>query len=199
MELREITLLASEATTRDRLLDAAEALFSEKGIRGASMREITGRASANLAAINYHFGSKEELLREIVMRRARVLFDERIKLLDRAEEAAGGQAPTVSAIVQAFVGPMFRHFGQDPTPADLMRQRAPRVYAWVARMWEAASIPGAPELVSAIDGPLAALLVEACETHLVQLRENALAHGQGLTQFGQDIQGCRYQGLPVGS
>ena len=106
-----------------------------------------------------------------------------------------GETPTI--VDFGFVGPMFRHFGQDPTPADLMRQRAPRVYAWVARMWEAASIPGAPELVSAIDGPLAALLVEACETHLVQLRENALAHGQGLTQFGQDIQGCRYEGLPV--
>ena len=106
-----------------------------------------------------------------------------------------GERPTIADF--GFMGPMFRHFAQDPTPAELMRQRAPRVYAWVARMWEARSGGGGGELVSEIDPPLAALLREACETHLVQLRENARAHARGRTHFEAEIQGCRYERLPV--
>ena len=52
------------AETREKILDAAEALFAEHGFEGASMRMITARAGVNLAAVNYHFGSKENLLRE---------------------------------------------------------------------------------------------------------------------------------------
>jgi len=57
------------AETREKILDAAEALFAEHGFEGASMRMITARAGVNLAAVNYHFGSKENLLREIFRRR----------------------------------------------------------------------------------------------------------------------------------
>jgi glutathione S-transferase len=106
-----------------------------------------------------------------------------------------GDRPTVADF--GFMGPMFRHFGQDPTPAELMRRRAPRLYVWVARMWEARSQGGAAQLLSTIDPPLSALLREVCETHLVQLRENARAHARGLRRFGQAIQGCRYEALPV--
>jgi glutathione S-transferase len=106
-----------------------------------------------------------------------------------------GERPTLADF--GFVGPMLRHFSQDPTPAELMRQRAPRVYAWVARMWQAASENADRELIQTIDPPLSALLQEACETHLVQLRENARAHAQGRSHFAQEVQGCRYQELPV--
>ena len=63
---------------------------------------------------------------------------------------------------------MLRHFGQDPTPAEIMRSRAPGVYEWVARMWNLRASHEAPALPTRVDAPLAALLVEACETHLVQ-------------------------------
>ena len=106
-----------------------------------------------------------------------------------------GERPTI--VDFGFVGPMFRHFAQDPTPAELMRQRAPRVYAWVARMWEARAQPDSAEILSAVDAPLAALLREACETHFVQLRENARAHASGASHFSQEIQGCCYDRLPV--
>jgi glutathione S-transferase len=106
-----------------------------------------------------------------------------------------GDRPTVADF--GFMGPMFRHFGQDPTPAELMRRRAPRLYVWVARMWEARSDGTTAELVPAIDPPLSALLREVCETHLVQLRENARAYARGLRRYAQEIQGCRYEALPV--
>ncbi|MGI9430667.1 MAG: glutathione S-transferase family protein [Myxococcota bacterium] len=106
-----------------------------------------------------------------------------------------GERPTI--VDYGFVGPMFRHFAQDPTPAELMRQRAPRVYTWVARMWEASPQPDTAEILSEPDAPLADLLREVCETHLVQLRENATAYAEGASHFAQEIQGCRYEDLPV--
>ncbi len=106
-----------------------------------------------------------------------------------------GERPTI--VDYGFVGPMFRHFAQDPTPAELMRQRAPRAYTWVARMWEASPPPDAAAILTKVDAPVAALLREACETHLVQLRENARADASGASHFEQEVQGCRYRRLPV--
>jgi len=106
-----------------------------------------------------------------------------------------GDRPTI--VDFGFVGPMFHHFSQDPTPAELMRHHAPRVYTWVARMWEARPQPDTAEILSDVDAPLEALLREACETHLVQLRENARAYANGKSHFAQEVQGCRYEGLPV--
>ncbi|MCP4906048.1 MAG: glutathione S-transferase family protein [bacterium] len=105
-----------------------------------------------------------------------------------------GEQPTVADF--GMMGPMLRHFGQDPTPQEIMRRRAPGVYAWVARMWNARATSEASALISEIDAPLSALLGEAGETHLVQLRENAAAYGRGLERYDQVIQGCRYEGVP---
>ncbi|MAE93555.1 MAG: hypothetical protein CL910_02740 [Deltaproteobacteria bacterium] len=132
--------------------------------------------------------------REHVERTAMAAFDDLEAILAERRFLLG-QRPTIADF--GFVGPMFRHFAQDPTPAELMRQRAPRVYAWVARMWEARSQPDSAEILSGVDAPLAALLREACETHLVQLRENARGHARGESHFAQEIQGCRYERLPV--
>lgn len=96
-----------------------------------------------------------------------------------------------------FVGPMLRHFGQDPTPAELMRRRAPRLFTWVARMWEASPDPADAALIPSPDEPLSALLREVCETHLVQLRDNAKGFAAGATHFDSTIQGCPYTHLPV--
>ncbi len=55
-----------QADTKERILDAAEYLFARNGYRGTSLREITGRAEVNLAAVNYHFGSKKTLVEEVI-------------------------------------------------------------------------------------------------------------------------------------
>jgi len=68
--------------TRERLIDAAAAVFAAQGYRGATMREIAERAGANLAAAHYHFGSKQELYREV----ARVHFE---RLETRIAESGG--------------------------------------------------------------------------------------------------------------
>lgn len=106
-----------------------------------------------------------------------------------------GRSPTIADF--GMMAPMFRHFGQDPTPAEIMRERAPAVYEWVARMWNARPGDGDPQLIDGVDAPLGAFLTEICETHLDQLRQNARAFGEGRTRYSQVIQGCAYENLPV--
>ena len=94
--------------TRERILDAAERLFMTHGFDGASMRQITGEAAVNLAAVNYHFGSKEALMQEVFRRRLDWLNDERIRVLEEMEEAAGDKPLKPSQIVDGFFGTLLR-------------------------------------------------------------------------------------------
>src|SRR5205085_2358496 len=55
--------------TRTRILDAAEELFMQHGFEGTSMRLLTAKAGVNLAAVNYHFGSKDALIEAVFHRR----------------------------------------------------------------------------------------------------------------------------------
>lgn len=105
-----------------------------------------------------------------------------------------GDTPTIADF--GMMGPMFRHFGMDPYPAEIMRERAPAVYEWVARVWNAKAVDGSPKLIDDIDAELAALLTECCETNLTQHRQNADAIGQGLGRFDLDVQGAVYEQAP---
>lgn len=106
-----------------------------------------------------------------------------------------GDAPSIADF--GFMGPMFRHFGQDPTPAALMRERAPDVFAWVGRVWNAKAKAQPPEFVEAVPDECAPMLKEICETHLQQLKDNAEAYAQKRPRFETTVQGCRYIQLPV--
>ena len=104
--------LKANTDTRERILDAAERLFMENGYEATSMRTITGAAEVNLAAVNYHFGSKEALLREVFRRRLAWLNRERLQALDRLEQQAGGAPLKPSQILEAFFGTLLR-MGED--------------------------------------------------------------------------------------
>lgn len=90
--------------TRDRILDAAEALFVEHGFEATSMRMITSRAGANIAAVNYHFGTKDALIQEVFGRRLTELNRQRLAALDRLQAEAAGEPLKPSRIVEAFFG-----------------------------------------------------------------------------------------------
>lgn len=96
----------SDATTRERLLEAAEALFAEQGFESVSLRDLTHAAGANLASVNYHFGSKDHLIEEVVLRSLNPMNRERIDLLTQAEAAAFPDSPTFAAITDAFLRPV---------------------------------------------------------------------------------------------
>jgi AcrR family transcriptional regulator len=87
--------------TKTRILDAAEKLFGKKGFDATSLRDITAEADVNLAAVNYHFQSKDTLIEATIMRAASPVNQKRIAMLD-----AAGPKPTIEQIVEAFVGPV---------------------------------------------------------------------------------------------
>ena len=82
--------MSSQTDTKDRILDVAEELFAAKGYQATSLRAITSKAGVNLAAVNYHFGSKESLVAEVIIRRVVPLNEERLQKLERADS---GEAP----------------------------------------------------------------------------------------------------------
>jgi AcrR family transcriptional regulator len=90
-------------STRERLLEEAVRLFGERGIEASSLRALTEAAGTNIAAVNYHFGSKEGLLRAVIDRTMRVTNTERARRLDELEAAQ--ETPTVEELVRAFCEP----------------------------------------------------------------------------------------------
>jgi len=93
--------------TKTAILNAAEKLYAERSFGEVSLRDIVAVANVNLAAINYHFGSKDELLADLFLSRASVLNQERFAELKAAEAAGGGHAD-VDAILRSLVGPPIR-------------------------------------------------------------------------------------------
>jgi AcrR family transcriptional regulator len=106
--------------TKERILDAAERLFADRGFAATSTRNITSEAEVNLAAVNYHFGSKEKLIRAVFARRLVPLNRARLDLLDALEAAAGPDGPAPEPIVEAFIGPALR-MSRDQGGAVFMR------------------------------------------------------------------------------
>ncbi|HET6720448.1 MAG TPA: TetR/AcrR family transcriptional regulator [Rhodocyclaceae bacterium] len=99
-----VKALVSSPETTGRILDAAERLFMEHGYDGASMRMLTTAAGVNLAAINYHFGSKEGLMQAVFKRRLAWLNGERLRVLDALEQKAAGKPLRPSQVLEAFFG-----------------------------------------------------------------------------------------------
>lgn len=95
----------AERDTRSRLLDVAERLFGEQTYRATSLRQITAAAEANIAAVHYHFGSKDELFRAVFHRRVGPINDERIRRLREQIERAAPADPSLEAVLRALVEP----------------------------------------------------------------------------------------------
>jgi AcrR family transcriptional regulator len=91
-----------EHVTRTRILDAAEELFMQHGFEGTSMRQLTSRAGVNLAAVNYHFGSKDALIEAVFRRRLDPMNAARLAALERLEDLSA------ESIIRAFIGPSLR-------------------------------------------------------------------------------------------
>ena len=92
----------AQFSTKDRILNAAEGLFAQQGFAGTSLREVTSRADVNIAAVNYHFGSKENLVNEVFRRRMDEMSRERLDALRKATDA---QPCALEPILAAFVEP----------------------------------------------------------------------------------------------
>lgn len=151
---------AAALDTRQRLLDAAERLFADQGFDGTSMRALTTQAGTNLAAVNYHFGSKEALFEAVFARRFAPINAERLRILTEFEERRSGEPIRVEEWVEAMVGPPLReyaHQGQasrflallgrmHSETGELQRRVCERPFAEIRERFLAALKKALPEL-----------------------------------------------------
>ncbi len=105
------------AATKERLLDAAELLFAERGFKGTSVRAVTRAAGVSVSAANYHFGSKEALLHATLSRVIEPVNRARLGRLDALEAQSGDRAAPIEAILDAFLRPTIERRAQPGGPA----------------------------------------------------------------------------------
>ena len=103
MSITEVPIKASGADTKTRILDAAEVLFVAGGFDSLSMRQITAAAQVNLAAVNYHFGSKDALIEAVLARQLDPLNEQRLTMLERFEQALGSSLTCEHVMVAMFL------------------------------------------------------------------------------------------------
>ncbi len=130
-----------EASTRERLLLKAAELFALRGFESVSLRDLTRAAGVNLAAVNYHFGSKEALVEEVVARLMKPVNDERLAHLDAAEAAAHPQPAAAAAVADAFLRPVMRLVRESPLSEQLFFKLMGRCLLGRTQIIPAAAMP----------------------------------------------------------
>jgi AcrR family transcriptional regulator len=114
------------AGTKEQILDVAERLFAENGVHGASLRAIITEAEVNLAAVHYHFGSKDALVEAVFERRVGPVNEARLRWLDRIEAASDG-TPPVDEVLRALVTPAIQ-LALDPERGHTFMKTCGRFY-----------------------------------------------------------------------
>ena len=150
----------TQADTKSRILDAAEGLIAAQGYGATSLRQIIAEARVNLASVHYHFGSKDELLDELVLRKAGPVNDERLAMLSEFETRAGGSPVPVEQVLIAFLEPPFRE-----------RERSPRFVRLMGRMYGEGLMP---RLIQKHFQPLVARFYGSLRRSLPDLPEEEL-------------------------
>jgi AcrR family transcriptional regulator len=97
--------------TKEQIISVAKRLFAERGFAGTTLRNVISEADVNLAAVHYHFGSKEELFRAVVERFARPIVEQELALLKQLQ--TGGRVPSVEEILTAVLKPCLEFSAQD--------------------------------------------------------------------------------------
>jgi AcrR family transcriptional regulator len=107
-------------STKEHLLDNAEKLFARNGYHSTSMRMLTRKAGVNLSAVNYHFGSKKDLIRSVIERRLTVLNKKREELLDQvlARANQSNTRPCPRDVLKSFIAPTLEFRDRFPQAAE---------------------------------------------------------------------------------
>jgi len=115
--------------TKTKILDAAERLFREQGIGAVSVRAIIGKAGVNIAAIHYHFGSKEVVVKNVVIRLLEPVNSRRLELLDQLEEEYGIEPIPLEKVLEAFLEPLVKMAAEDPARYLSFKELIGRIHA----------------------------------------------------------------------
>ncbi|HET8694667.1 MAG TPA: TetR/AcrR family transcriptional regulator [Aquabacterium sp.] len=127
MNFTDAPTRVSTADTKTRILDAAEALFVSGGFDALSMRQITAAAQVNLAAVNYHFGSKDALIQAVLARQLDPLHEQRLDMLTRLETKLGAKLQCEHVLIAMFL-PAVRMSRIEAPHADRFLQFLGRAY-----------------------------------------------------------------------
>ena len=136
-------MIARPVDTKTRILDAAEKLFGQEGFDATSLREITGEADVNLAAVNYHFQSKDALIDAVIARRIDPVNRRRMEMLE-----AAGENPTVEQILIAFLQPVINEDFRTVLP--LMARVLATPNAFINRLFKKHLAPIAEKFTDAL-------------------------------------------------
>jgi AcrR family transcriptional regulator len=197
------TVSVVSQATREHILKAAEHLFGQHGFSCASLRQITDEAGVNLAAVNYYFGSKEDLYKQMLFRRVRPVNEERLNLLTQAEQLAGDQPVPLRSVLDTFIRPLLRRAADsalggmsflrlisrdltDPQPFmldEMAREFDPLVTRYTHVLTQA--LPGTPlpELFWRMQFTIGAVLYAAAHQHDFERISHGLCRGD-------DFDGC---------
>ncbi len=125
--MRDFTI--PESGAKRKLLDAAELLFAEKGFEAVSVRDITQLAKTNIAAVNYHFGSRDHLLTLVMMRYMTPVTEERLVRLDFVEGKWPGKSAPLEQIIDALVRPLVGQVKKSELTERLFYKLTGRIFA----------------------------------------------------------------------
>lgn len=114
---------------KQRLLDACERLFAERGFDAVSVRDITTAAEANVAALNYHFGSRDSLIRLVVTYRMGPVLKERLARLEAIERKWAGKSAPLEEILEAMARPLAANVRKSDLPEPLRCRLLGRILA----------------------------------------------------------------------
>lgn len=110
----------SSESTRERILRAAERIYAASGFHGMSLRDVTLLAGVNLAAVNYHFGSKDKLIHALADRRLSPVNEHRLEQLERLSQKHGNEPIPLVDLISALIEPMFKALRQGKNNRAIM-------------------------------------------------------------------------------
>lgn len=123
------TTPSTSDNTRYQIIRAAEKLFADKGFRAMTLRDVTREAQVNLAAVNYHFGSKRNLMHEVIRARIEPINVERLERLDALIAQHGNASLPLDSIFDSLFRPVFESDGPGKGPNPALIKMIGRTFA----------------------------------------------------------------------
>lgn len=181
-----------QSETKTRILDTAEQLFSDHGFRDVSLRQITREAGVNIASVNYHFGSKEALIAEVLTQVIAPINQQRLRLLDEVEARYEGRPVPIEEILESVHRPVVNQLTASPHQSSVYLKLAGRCLAEPTENFSETLVNLFREMISRFMKAVSFSLPHVADTDLFWRMHfsfgtmvYALTHGDRVTLFSQ--------------
>jgi AcrR family transcriptional regulator len=180
--------------TKEQILDTAERLFADRGFDATSLRTITCEADVNLAAVHYHFGSKEALIEAVLARRFAALNRERLERLEACEHEAAPGPPELECVLRAFIEPAFELSRDPDRGGDVFMRLVGHAHSapgqYLVRLFKERFADFVARFVGAVGRALPGLPAADLHWHLhfmIGAMAHTMAHRERLRDFSNGI------------